>query len=232
MTVTTSTEYGRAKIAWPDFNHEGGVALHGKVTDGVEALSDHLDSRFMTEASLAPVAVRSFVHNMNATASGLEIVVYVAGVKQTPQDQKKKYPITFTDANTIEITNNSGSAALLSAVVARKKTWLPRHYYLETINAAPVTACAYAVPDDKSAIITFVISARVSGIVSASFEIKVRANNQAGTASAVEISRLVSRDNDAIDVTISTAGNTVSCLAVGLAATTIVWNSAVYSSVE
>lgn len=114
--VTTSTEYGRGKIFWPDFAHEGGTTLHSKVVGtfadkyGVETISDYLSHVWYGATTLSNSATQNFVHNYGLAVGELIVGIWESGVLQTSAQIAANYTIAQVSTSTISVTNISGGS--------------------------------------------------------------------------------------------------------------------------
>jgi hypothetical protein len=116
MGITTSTEYGRQGILWPDFAHEGGSALHGKITSSIAAISNNITTKWTGEQTLADGASFSFEHNFGMALGELSVAIYVAGAF-VQEGSSAQWTLAQVDTNNITITNNTGSSATFFAYV-------------------------------------------------------------------------------------------------------------------
>lgn len=74
--VTTTTNVGRMEIAHPDFAHDGGTALHGKVRTAWTTLSDNSDSRFEAFSAIADSTTVNHRHNFGVDFDDIGIMLY------------------------------------------------------------------------------------------------------------------------------------------------------------
>lgn len=114
MGITTSTPYGRQNILWPDFAHEGGSALHGKITSSIAEISNNTLSVWSGSQTLANGASFNFEHNFGMSLSELTIAIYVSGAF-VQEGSSAAWTIAQVDTNNVTITNNTGSSATFFA---------------------------------------------------------------------------------------------------------------------
>lgn len=108
MGITTSTAYGRQEILWPDFAHEGGSALHGKITSAIASVSNNLTSKWSGNINLANGATHNFVHNFALGLVDLTIAIYV-GNTFVQEGSSATWNLSQISPDEISITNNTGS---------------------------------------------------------------------------------------------------------------------------
>lgn len=123
MPVTTSTEYGRSKIFWPDFQHQGGSTLHQKVVGsfasdyGVTQISNSLPSKWIGSITLADLASQTVTHNFTLALAELKVFIWISNVLQTPAQVSANFTITQSSTAAISIQNTSGSSKTFNVMV-------------------------------------------------------------------------------------------------------------------
>jgi len=128
MPITSTTEISRAKLAHPDFDHQGGSALHTKVATLLTRLGDFIDSRFFYQNALANSSSVDFDHNFKTALYDLVAVLYLRDtgtgeltrITPTSTPAISSFTIAATPSFTttkIRVTNNSGSARDIALVL-------------------------------------------------------------------------------------------------------------------
>lgn len=105
---TTTTDYGRQEVAWPDLGYDPGASLHGAITNAIGFLSDNITARWSGTQSIAAGASKDVIHNFDASLPNIKVFVVESGVVLSKADQIASYTISSVDANTVRITNNTG----------------------------------------------------------------------------------------------------------------------------
>lgn len=129
---TTTTTVSRLQLAHPDLGHDGGTNLHTKVRNAWTKIGDNMDSRFFTSDALANAASVDFIHNFKTAFDELKINLYTrdTGTGELTRIETGGSPdlADFTIAATpsflttsIRITNNTGGAVDIAAVVTHGK---------------------------------------------------------------------------------------------------------------
>ena len=109
MTVTTTTEVGRAKLEHPDFDYEGGVPLHTLITDIYTLIGNNLPIRYYEIGTLTDTSSVQLVHDFNLSLTQLDWHVQEDGAGRSKIWETANITVTEVDANTIEVTNVSGA---------------------------------------------------------------------------------------------------------------------------
>jgi hypothetical protein len=212
MGVTTQTSYGRAQIAWPDYAHDGGTDLHGKIVASIGKISNNLVARWSGSQTLADGASYDFVHYLNAQQNDLTVLVYDSG-SLVKGEGKLLLPVSSVDANTIRITNSSGSEKTIFVYVlafSLEDATGKRSGVIQTTNATPANMVSLSVPTDKSCFLRGVVCGRKSGTVSNVYEISALVENSSGTLTITEVSRTQHEEADLCNAAFAASGSTVS----------------------
>jgi len=212
MAITTSSPYGRGQVSVPDLGHEGGASLHTKVTNAFAELSNQQTARWTGEVTLANSATENVVHNFGMTLSNLHVRIYESGAPISMEDQEANYLISQVDTDTISITNTSGGSKTFYAYVwgFDVRRLLGRWDGRVTATTALATGCLdIFLPQNESAMIRYMISARKDGTTANSYELLVQAENNAGTITVTEMRRTELEEVTSMDVGAIGAGNEV-----------------------
>ena len=148
MPITSTTEISRAKLAHPDFDHQGGSALHTKVATLLTRLGDFIDSRFFYQNALANSSSVDFDHNFKSLFSDLTVLLYLRDtgtgeltkITPTSTPSLSQFTIAATPSFTttkIRITNSSGSSRDIAAVVIHGKTFLGQLFDVDLTTTPP-----------------------------------------------------------------------------------------------
>jgi len=226
MGITTTSPYGRANIAWPDFAHDGGTALHTKITNSIAKLSNNQDSRWSGEVTLADTASESIVHDFGMALEDLQVRIYESGVLISLEDQTKNYSITQTDTDTIAIQNVSGGSKTFFAYVwGFDVNRLIGRFAAQVTTTTNVPSKLIDVPlrGNESAMLRFMVHANKDTSTANSYVVTVQAENNAGTVTVTEIGRTELEETAALTVAITGFGNNVRCLVTGEVGVTHDW---------
>lgn len=228
MGITTSTQYGRAKISWPDYAHEGGTALHTKITNSIDAIADHLGQRWFGPITLADTASQDLAHNFDMNLSELDVRIVESDVILT-LEQQSVYTIaekTGNEKNEITITNNSGGSKTFDVYVFgySLEKLLGRHKSRTlTTDATPTNLLSIAIPTDEVVGYKATITARINGTNANYYEYTGIVENNGGTATNNFVTNIQHEDNTSLDIQVSTSGANLLIKGVGVAATNIEW---------
>lgn len=224
MGITTSSNYGRINVAWPDFAHEGGTALHAKITNGIKKLSDNIDCRYSGLQTLANTDTFDLVHDFNLSLDQLQVEIYESNARLASEAKGRGYLITEVNANTIRIQNVSGGSKTFYALALCNRTEPGQHVgWAETANATPATLLTYDIPTDKAALVVARVCGRKDGTTAAAYEVKALIEDNGGTASVSLMEKTQVEDAPAWDVTIDATGGTARVRVTGGAGETISW---------
>jgi hypothetical protein len=226
MAVTTTTNYGRAQVAWPDFAHEGGSALHTKLVNGIKKLSDNLICRYSGDQTVANAAFFDFTHDLDMAIEDLDIQIYEGDKRISVEDKTKGYAISQLSVNQIRIANQSGGSKTFYALVFGTKMDPGKLVgYAATSGNTPQTIVSYDIPADKSAFITAKVCGRKDGSTAGIFEIKAMVEDNGGTVTITQMEKTTQKDDPDWDVAV-VAGSGVALLQVtGEAAVNIDWTA-------
>ena len=182
MGVTTTTNYGRAQVAWPDFAHEGGTALHTKIVNGIKKLSDDLICRYTGDQTVANAGQFDFTHDLDMAIEDLDIQIYESDKKISVEDKTKNYAISQLSVNQIRIANQSGGSKTFYALIFGCKLESGKMSgYAATTGATPQTIITYDIPANKTALVVGRVCGRKDGSTSGVFEVKAMAEDNSGT---------------------------------------------------
>ena len=225
MGITTTTNYGRAQVAWPDFAHDGGSALHTKIVNGIKKISDSLVCRFTEEQTLANGATFDFTHSFGLALEELDIAIYESNRRLSLQE-RAGYAITQLSTDQIRITNQSGGSKTFFALVFGARLNPGRQAAFGTTNnATPTALLTYDIPTDKAALVVARVCGRKDGTTAGAFEIKALVEDNGGTAAVSLVEKTTLKDAPAWDVSVVASGGTAVVQVTGEAATTIDWTA-------
>lgn len=230
MGVTTSSQYGRAQVSWPDYAHDGGTALHTKLTDnGVKPLSDNLISRYKSVVALADSASTSLTHNFNMALTELSVLLFESGILLRQDQVADDYVITQTSVNEISIQNASGGAKTFEIVVlgysvAQLNGSIKGQ--VTTGDATPTALITVPVPTDTQRVALIKVIGTASSAYNA-YMIRGVIKNVSGTVSFVEFGRDVDENNADWSVSIVGSGANAVVQVTGEAAMSIAWHGVI-----
>lgn len=129
---TTDTVISRLELVHPDLNHDGGAGLHTKIRNLYTRVGDMMNSRFFTADALANAASVDIDHNFKTAFAEMKVLLFLRDtgtgeltrINTTSSPPISQFTIAATPGFTttqIRITNNSGSARDIAAVVVHGK---------------------------------------------------------------------------------------------------------------
>ena len=113
---TTTTDYGKQNISWPDLGYEAGAGLHSAITASIEVLSDQINSKWSGEVTIPAAGSVQIEHNFNCALSQLLIRYRESGAELTEGNDTDFAPAEV-DVNTITITNNDAVSRTIEVFV-------------------------------------------------------------------------------------------------------------------
>jgi hypothetical protein len=133
-----TSPYGRQQVEWPDFAADGGTTLHSQVVGGIEYFSDQItriwtDTQTVADAAFIDVVHNFDVLNINALRVRIHDPASAAPEYQYPQETTN-FTIVWQDANTIRITNISGSSKDIQVYVEPRTFIRPGDLDIVTIQ--------------------------------------------------------------------------------------------------
>lgn len=228
MGITTSTSAGRAELAHPDLGHDGGSGLWNKVHTMFSKISDSLAIQWFGPFTVADSGTQDVTHNFGMAIGDLEYHILESDIVLT-QEQQAVYGFvgkSGDETNAITITNNSGGSKTFSIYVmgfSLDKLLGREKARFVTTSATQQTALTIAVPTNESMAVNFLIGVRKDGTNANFYEIKVMAENNAGTAAVRTVSKLTDEDVTAYDAVVDANSGNIRLLVTGEAATTVEW---------
>jgi hypothetical protein len=225
MGITTTTNYGRAQVAWPDFAHEGGTALHTKIVNGIKKLSDQLNCRWTDYQTLADTLSFNFTHNFLCDVSELQVVIYEGDKRISDFDQAKNYTITQLNTSEIAITNISGGSKTFHAYVMITKldNDVAAKGYASTPSNTLTTLCGFASPVNKTIWVTGTVVARQNSTTSNVYKIEAMVENAAGIPALSVVRTDYLEENATMDCVFAIVGADVQLQVTGPNATAVEW---------
>lgn len=130
---TTDTTVSRLQLAHPDLDHDGGSTLHTKVRNAWTKIGDNMNSRFFTEDALADSSFVDFEHNFKTAFNEIRVNLYdrdtgtgeLTRIESGGTPDLDDFTIEATPGSlttSVRITNNTGSAQDIAAVVNHGKS--------------------------------------------------------------------------------------------------------------
>ena len=226
MAVTTTTNYGRAQVAWPDFAHEGGSALHTKLVNGIKKLSDNLICRYSGDQTVPDTNFFDFTHDLDMAIEDLDVQIYEGDKRISVEDKTKNYAISQLSVNQIRIANQSGGSKTFYALVFGTKMDPGKLAgYAATTGNTPQTIITYDIPTNKAALVVAKVCGRKDGTTAGVFEVKVMVEDNAGTVTVTQMEKTTQKDDADWDVSVVASGGTALVQATGEAAVNIDWTA-------
>lgn len=102
---TTTTDYGKQNISWPDLGYEAGAGLQSAITGSIAVLSDQINSKWSGSVTIPAAGVVQLAHNFNMAATEL-IVRFVESGAELLEGADTDFAVAEVDVNTISVTNN------------------------------------------------------------------------------------------------------------------------------
>jgi hypothetical protein len=101
---TTTTNYGRQNISWPDLGYDSGAGLHASIVGSLATLSNQISRYWSGSQALVAAESANLIHNFNLPLSQLRVRIFEANAELSDA-----LDIGFTLAtvsnSTISITN-------------------------------------------------------------------------------------------------------------------------------
>ena len=225
MPITSKTYYGRLQVAWPDFAHEGGTALHTKIVNGIKKLSDNLNCRWTDYQTLANAASFNFVHNFLCDTSELQVIIYEGDKRISDFDLAKNYVIAQVNSSELSITNQSGVSKTFHAYVMITKldNDVAAKGYAGTPSNTLTTLCGFTSPVNKTIWVTGTVVARQNSTTSNVYKIEAMVENAAGTPALSVVRTDYLEENTAMDCVFAIMGADVQLQVTGPNATAVEW---------
>ena len=102
---TTTTDYGKQNISWPDLGYEAGAGLHSAITASIEVLSDQINSKWSGEVTIPAAGSVQIRHGLNCALAQL-LIRYRETQAELTEGNDGDFAASEVDVNTITITNN------------------------------------------------------------------------------------------------------------------------------
>lgn len=219
---------GRAGIVWPDLGTAGGVSLETAVHGAVTNISNNSIARYVSGITLANTAFTSYTHSFNLPSEDLEIVFYDTTTRKrlTLDSGDNDLVISYTNNNTIQITNNGALITfdMLIVAISSLRSIGQVKNYIETTNATPTTILSRAIQSDSGEILTALVNGyNPTTGNGASFELKYKVKNNAGTLTLSLIEKTSDKDVASWDANLSINGTSIDVDVTGEVGT-IGWN--------
>jgi hypothetical protein len=101
---TTTTDYGRQNISWPDLGHDAGALLHSRIVGSVTTLSNQISRYWSGSQALTASGSANLIHNFNLPLSQLRVRIFESNAELSDAGDAG-FTLSNISNSTISITN-------------------------------------------------------------------------------------------------------------------------------
>ena len=101
---TTTTNYGRQNISWPDLGHDPGALLHSRIVGSITTISNQISRYWSGSQALVAAESANLVHNFNLPLTQLRVRIFESNAELSDA-LDSGFTLATVSNSTISITN-------------------------------------------------------------------------------------------------------------------------------
>jgi hypothetical protein len=113
---TTTTNYGRQNISWPDLGFDPGALLHSEIVGSVELISNQISRYWSGSQALVASGTANLIHNFNLPLTQLRVRIFESNAELSDA-LDSGFLLTNISNSTISIQNTGGSTRTIEVYI-------------------------------------------------------------------------------------------------------------------